>query len=84
MQPASLTTSSVPPECLNSDGTPYSAPLPSWDSPPLEPSDCSLALGSYAPETLAELAALRGLVSLGLGSVALLLGVVTVTTWRRG
>lgn len=57
--------------------------LPSWDSGPLPPSQCSLDLGSYSPETAAELAALRVTASYGLGLLVFLTAAGTVARWRR-
>lgn len=69
--------------CLSSDGAPSSVEPPAWDSPPLPPSACSLALGSYSPETAAELAAIRVSVVYGLGLLLLLTAATTVARWRR-
>lgn len=77
-----LTTPS-PVLCPSPGSEPSPWLLPSWDSGPLGPSDCSLALGSYAPETLAELAGLRATVAYGLGLLVLLSAARLVTTWRR-
>lgn len=78
---ASTTPSPVPCPSPGSEPSPWS--LGSWDSGPQGPSDCSLALGSYAPETLAELATLRATVAYGLGLLVLLSAARLVTTWRR-
>ncbi len=57
--------------------------LPAWDSSPLAPSACSLALGSYSPEVQQELAAIRVSVSYGLALVALPLWGLLILKWRR-
>lgn len=54
-----------------------------WDSSPLGPSECSLALGSYSPEVQRELANLRASVSYGLALVALPLWGLLIVKWRR-
>jgi len=77
----STTPSPVPCPSPGSEASPWSPSA--WDSSPLGPSECSLALGSYAPETLAELAQLRATVAYGLGLLVLLSAARLVTTWRR-
>lgn len=57
--------------------------LPAWDSPPLPPSPCSLALGSYSPEMQQELAAIRVSVAYGLALIALPLWGLLIVKWRR-
>ena len=73
----------MPSTCPTSDtGTSWEL-LPSWDSGPLAPSQCSRDLGSYSWETARELASLRVTVSYGLGLLLLATFAGLVANWRR-
>lgn len=71
-----------PSTCPDPDGPSWEPEPVPWDSPPLEPSQCSRDLGTWTPEVARELAAIRVTVAYGLGLLLLLTGIRAFTAWR--